>query len=87
MMPKMQVDCLELVYVTRTYEVDADSPGEACLSVRHGEGTLIDERIGESYQFCYVLCVSNEDGVEIVVEETPQAQPEPAPTPHSPSYL
>jgi hypothetical protein len=64
-MPTLQVDCLELVYVTRTYEVDVEDPADAERAARYGEGKLVDEQVGETYRFCQVLCVSDENGVEV----------------------
>lgn len=62
-MPKFQITCLELVYVERTYEVDSDTLAEAEDRVRYCDGTtLIDEQIGESYQYCGIQAVHDDGG-------------------------
>lgn len=58
-MPTFQVTCREVVYMDRTYEIDAASAEDARLQIENAKGgdRCVDEEIYDSYQFCGVQCV------------------------------
>jgi hypothetical protein len=64
-MSRYQVTCSELVYVDRTYEIEADSPESASAAIRSSQGDageLIDEQVQDGYEFCGVIAVHDENG-------------------------
>jgi hypothetical protein len=56
-MPKFQVECKELAYVIRTYEIEAESADAAKAAIQAAQGgdDMIDEQIDDGYEFCSVL--------------------------------
>lgn len=68
-MPMYQVTACELVYVHRTYEVEADGPEQAGAMVHEakacGVGELVDEQMQDSYSYCHVVSVHDEDGEDV----------------------
>lgn len=62
-MPTFHVECRELVYVTRTYEVEAANSDEAKRSVQafHGSPVMVDEQVTHSYEFCGVIGAERAD--------------------------
>lgn len=55
-----QVTCSELVYVDRTYEIEADSKETAERLIKESQGSdyeLVEEQMQDSYKFCGVKSV------------------------------
>ena len=65
-MPEFQVTCRELVYVDRTYEIEAADAQEARAMVEKAKGgdNCVDEQVQDSHSFCHVLHVCDADGIE-----------------------
>jgi hypothetical protein len=62
-MPLFQVTCRELVYVDRTYEVEAmdAEDAKALIAKSQGdEGELIEEVVQDTYEFCGVRSVDSD---------------------------
>ena len=67
-MPLYQVTCSELVYVDRTYEVEAASPDEAWDRLEKSKGAqaeCVDEQMQDSYSFEHVKKVVDENGNDV----------------------
>lgn len=64
---KFQVTCRELVFVNRTYEIEAISATEARSSIKDSygnSGEQIAEDVTDSYEFCGITSVCDENGID-----------------------
>ena len=65
---RFHVTCRELVYVDRTYELEAADGKAAAAKVRSargGVGELVDEQIQDTARFDGVLRVHDQNGNEV----------------------
>lgn len=66
-MPLYQVTCRELVYIDRTYEIEAENATAAESAIRKSKGdagTFVDEQVQDTYSFEDVLKVFDDSGNE-----------------------
>lgn len=64
-MPTFQVTCRELVYVDRTYEIEADTAAQAEAIAKKDGGNCVDEQVQDTHSFCGVQYVCDENGLEV----------------------
>lgn len=64
-MPLYQVEVTDLVYVTRTIEVEADDPQAARDTVERGEGEIVEDEIQSTHSRGKIESVCDEDGNEV----------------------
>lgn len=67
-MPTFQVTCRELVYIDRTYEIEADDAAQARAAFVDGRGTdgeQVDEMVQDTHSLVRVLDVCDEHGNKV----------------------
>jgi hypothetical protein len=66
-MPTFQVECRELVYVDRLYEIEAESADAAWKAIEKSKGEagiFLGEQMQDTHSFCGVERVHDENGNE-----------------------
>ena len=54
-MPTFQITSRELVYVDRTYDIEADDIDAAKHAAKERQGDMVDEQIGDTWDFVRII--------------------------------